>query len=56
MFIKKMNSILKYFLFSFLGLFFTNLSLAQDINIQESINLSFKCDLDKKIIKNSEYN
>ena len=53
---KKINFKLKYFLFSFLGLFFTNLSLAQDINIQESINLSFKCDLDKKIIKNSEYN
>ena len=53
---KKTNFILKYFLFSFLGLFFINLSLAQDINIQESINLSFKCDLDKKIIKNSKYN
>ena len=51
-----MNSILKYFLFLFLSLFFINLSFAQDINIQESINLSFKCDLDKKIIKNSEYN
>ena len=51
-----MNSILKYFLFSFLGLFFINLSLAQDINIQENINLSFVCNLDKKIIKNSEYN
>ena len=33
-----------------------NLSLAKDINIQESINLSFKCNLVKKIIKNSEYN
>ena len=53
---KKINLTLKYFLFSFIGLFFINLSLAQDINIQESINLSFKCDLDKKIIKNSEYN
>ena len=53
---KKINFTLKYFLFSFLGLFFINLSLAQDINIQESINLSFKCYLDKKIIKNSEYN
>ena len=53
---KKINFTLKYFLFSFLGLFFINLSLAQDINIQESINLSFKCDLDKKIIKNSEDN
>jgi hypothetical protein len=53
---KKINFILKYFLFSFIGLFVINLSFAQDINIQESINLSFKCDLDKKIIKNSEYN
>jgi len=53
---KKINFILKYFLFLFHSLFFINLSFAQDINIQESINLSFKCDLDKKIIKNSEYN
>jgi hypothetical protein len=53
---KKINFILKYFLFSFFGLFFVNLSLAQDINIQESVNLIFKCDLNKKIIKNSEYN
>ena len=56
MIIKKINFILKYFIFSFFGLFFINLSSAQDINIQESINLIFKCDLDKKIIKNSEYN
>ena len=47
---------LKYFLYSFLSLLFFNLSLAQDINIQENINLSFVCNLDKKIIKNSEYN
>ena len=47
---------LRYFLYSFLSLLFFNLSLAQDINIQENINLSFVCDLDKKIIKNSEYN
>ena len=39
-----------------LSLLFFNLSLAQDINIQENINLSFVCELDKKIIKNSEYN
>ena len=53
---KKINFTLKYFLFLFLSLFFINLSSAQDINIQENINLSFKCDLDKKIIKNSELN
>ena len=53
---KKVNFTLKYLLFLFISLFFINLSSAQDINIQENINLSFKCDLDKKIIKNSEYN
>ena len=53
---KKINFIFKYFLFLFLSLLFINLSSAQDINIQENINLSFKCILDKKIIKNSEYN
>ena len=29
---------------------------SEDINIQENINLSFVCELDKKIIKNSKYN
>ena len=53
---KKINFMFKYFLFLFLSLLFINLSSAQDINIQENINLSFKCILDKKIIKNSEYN
>ena len=47
---------LRYFLYTSLSLLFFNLSLAQDINIQENINLSFVCNLDKKIIKNSEYN
>jgi len=47
---------IKYFFFLFLSLMFFNLSLAKDINIQENIKLSFVCDLDKKIIKNSEYN
>tara|TARA_B100000767_G_scaffold136800_1_gene129529 strand:- start:46 stop:507 length:462 start_codon:yes stop_codon:yes gene_type:complete len=47
---------IKYFLFLFLSLMFFNLSLAKDINIQENIKLSFVCDLDKKIIKNTEYN
>jgi hypothetical protein len=46
----------KYFIFLFISLFFINLSSAQDINIQENVNLSFQCDLDKKIIKNSEFN
>ena len=46
----------KHTLLLFVSLFFINFSSAQDINIQENINLSFKCNLDKKIIKNSEYN
>ena len=36
-----------------LNLLFINLLLAKDINIQENIELSFICDLEKKIIKNS---
>ena len=47
---------LKYLFSILLSLIFFNLSLAQDISIQENINLSFKCNLDKKIIKNSEFN
>ena len=39
-----------------ISLLFFNLSSAKDINIQENINLSLKCKLEKKIIKNSEYN
>ena len=39
-----------------ISLLFFNLSFAKDINIQENINLSFVCKLEKKIIKNSEYN
>ena len=51
-----MNLIRKYSLYIFLSILLSSSSFAQDVNIQESINLSFKCDLDKKIIKNSEYN
>ena len=47
---------LKYFFYISLSLLFYNLSLAQDINIQENIDLSYVCELEKKIIKNSEYN
>ena len=39
-----------------ISLLFSNQLLAKNINIQENINLSFKCELEKKIIKNSEYN
>ena len=47
---------IKCFFYISLSLLFFNLSLANDIDIQEDINLSFVCDLEKKIIKNSEYN
>ena len=47
---------IKYFFYIFLSFLFFNLSLAKDINIQENINFGFICELDKKIIKNSEYN
>ena len=47
---------IKHFLIIFFSLFIFNFSLAQDINIQENIDLKFICDLEKKIIKNSEYN
>ena len=46
----------KHFLVIFFSLLVFNFSLAQDINIQENIDLKFICDLEKKIIKNSEYN
>ena len=46
----------KHFLVIFFSLLISNFSLAQDINIQENIDLRFICDLEKKIIKNSEYN
>ena len=47
---------LKYYLGILISLLFFNQSLAKNINIQENINLTFKCELEKKIIKNSEYN
>ena len=47
---------IKYLFYTLISLFYFNLSFSKDINIQENINLSYKCKLDKKIIKNSEYN
>ena len=46
----------KYYLVILISLLFINQSSAKNINIQENINLTFKCELKKKIIKNSEYN
>ena len=47
---------MKYFLSIFISILFLNQSLAKDVIINENINLEFVCDLEKKIIKNSEYN
>ena len=47
---------IKYLIIIFFSLLLSNLSLAKDINIQENIDLKFKCTLEKKIIKNLEYN
>ena len=47
---------IKYFFYISLSLLFLNSVFAKDVDIQEDINLSFVCDLEKKILKNSEYN
>ena len=47
---------IRYFLSIFISLLFFNLTFAKDVSINENIDLKFVCDLDKKIIKNSEYN
>ena len=47
---------IKILFFIFVNFFFFNGVLAKDININENINLEFKCSLEKKIIKNSKYN
>ena len=47
---------IKYSLGIFISLLFFNQTLAKDVNIKENIDLEFICDLEKKIIKNSEYN
>ena len=47
---------IKYFLsLSFILLIFS-ISFAQNIDIQENIKIGFVCELEKKIVKNSEYN
>ncbi len=47
---------IKYFFYISISLLFFNSTLAKDVDIQEDINLRFVCDLEKKILKNSEYN
>jgi len=46
----------KYFLFFSLGLLAFNPSFAKNIDIQENIKIDFVCELEKKILKNAEYN
>ena len=46
----------KYFLSTLITLLFFSQTLAKDVSINENIDLKFVCNLDKKIIKNSEYN
>tara|TARA_B100001559_G_scaffold197699_1_gene165434 strand:+ start:11 stop:496 length:486 start_codon:yes stop_codon:yes gene_type:complete len=53
---KLIDLMIKYLFYILISLFYFNLSFSKDINIQENLNLSYKCKLDKKIIKNSEYN
>ena len=47
---------IKYFLYISLSLLAFNLSFAKNIDIQEDIKIGFVCELEKKILKNSEYN
>jgi hypothetical protein len=47
---------IKYFLYLSLGLLAFNSSFAQNIDIQEDIKIGFVCELEKKILKNPEYN
>jgi hypothetical protein len=47
---------IKYFLYFSLGLIAFNSSFAKNIDIQEDIKIGFVCELEKKILKNSEYN
>jgi len=47
---------IKYYLSILISFLFFNQSLAKNIDIQENLDLSFKCEIEKKIIKNSEYN
>ena len=47
---------IKFFYFIFFSFIALNNVFAKNININEDFNLEFYCKLEKKIIKNSEYN
>ena len=46
----------RYFFTILISLLFFNQTFAKNVSINENIDLEFVCDLEKKIIKNSEYN
>ena len=46
----------KIFYLILLNFFIFNFANAKDISIDENLNLEFICKLEKKIVKNSEYN
>ncbi len=47
---------IKFFLYISISLLVFNSSFAKNIDIQEDIKIGFVCELEKKILKNSEYN
>ena len=51
-----MSKMIKYLFTILISLLFFNQTFAKDVSINENIDLEFVCDLEKKIIKNSEFN
>ena len=47
---------IKVFYIILLNFLIFNFTYAKDISIDENLNLEFLCELEKKIVKNSEYN
>mgnify|MGYP001461857462 FL=1 len=47
---------IKYFLYISLSLLLFTASFTKNVNIQEDIKLGFVCEIEKKILKNSEHN
>ena len=47
---------IKFFLYISISLLTFNFSFAKNIDIQEDIKIDFVCELEKKILKNSQYN
>ena len=47
---------IKFFLYISISLLVFNSSFAKNVDIQEDIKIGFVCELEKKILKNSEYN